>query len=196
LSYYNLFQEEALEGIKPGDYHYFAPLGVDTRVFHPKPHLGKPFRLGMSGYVADAECLTECAAALAANHVQGFHLGHDLTLGNHVRWAINLADQAVAAHWSMCDYVAGLRRVEGFELPVYEGLACGSRPVVFDRPHYRGWLGEHAVYITESDPAQVTEELTRVLSHPPVPVKAAEIAWAKETFDWETIVAGFWERVL
>lgn len=177
---------------------YYAPLGVDTRVFRPHPHLGKPFRLGMSGYVAESECLEECTQALVMNGSMGFHLGPStLNLGKHVISHLGMTDDILSQFWSMCHYVAGLRREEGFELPVYEGLACGARPIVFDAPHYRHWLGDHACYLTETDdPVRLIEDLRQVLSTDPVLVTSDERDWLRETFHWKTLAQGFWERAL
>ncbi|HXU02789.1 MAG TPA: hypothetical protein VN903_17610, partial [Polyangia bacterium] len=72
----------------------------------------------------------------------------------------------------------------------------GARPVMFDRPDARHWLGDHAEYIPEGSHAEVVTALAHLVSRPYRPVTPAESAWATATFDWRTIIGGFWERVL
>ena len=174
---------------------YHAPLGIDTEIFRRPPIADERYFLGCSGYVAESECLEECANAVQSLGGRLAHLGHDLPLVGQVDRFFNLHDWQLVRLWASCRYVAGLRRIEGFELPVYEGLACGARPLVFDRPHYRAWLGDHASYVPEVEPALLTPLIANILSEPR-PVTADERQWVKERFDWNTIAKGFWERCL
>jgi hypothetical protein len=176
---------------------YYAPLGVDDLFLRGFVKDGAPkYLVGCSGYVADAECLHEVVeAAKGLGFV--FHLGHNLKLGDHVDWKLDIQDVDVLVAWADCQYVTGLRRVEGFELPVYEGLACGARPIVFDRPHYRHWLEDHAIYIPEASPADVTASLRAIFTgSPPTPVSRSEKLWLEDRFNWATIGRDFWERAL
>ena len=197
-SYYNLIGACFEDGLAyNGEFpFYHAPLGVDTEIFRRPPHVTTDaYMLGCSGYVAESECLEECANAVQACGGRLAHLGHELVFKGKVVRFFNLRDWELARVWASCRYVAGLRRIEGFELPVYEGLACGARPLVFDRPHYRSWLGEHASYVPEVEPALLTPLIANIISEPR-PVSANERQWVKERFDWHTIAKGFWERCL
>lgn len=174
---------------------YHAPLGVDGDVFKPQFPTRKRFLIGTSGYVAETEGVSECHAAARALQREHFHLGPNLNLGPGVLYIQNCADEDVAEFWSQCSFVAGLRRVEGFELPVLEALACGSRPVVFDAPHYRKWFGEHAEYVREVDHDGLVAQLTEVMAQPVRIVTAAERAHVLAQFDWRRLAAGFWEAL-
>jgi hypothetical protein len=171
---------------------YHTPLGVDTTVFTPHD-TPKVYAVGTSGYVAGMECIDLWAHATAARGAKQFHLGPDLGLGDHVESRTGLTDAQLAKCWSACGYVSGLRRVEGFELPAYEGLACGARPVMFNRPDAH-WLSDSAEYLDED--RDISPQLIELLGRPYRPVTPDEIAWVRERFAWEPIVRGFWERVL
>jgi len=200
-SYYNLeayltartpgFRTEPL-GVR----FYFAPLGVDGTVFQPARPTRKRFVIGTSGYVAETEGVKECYRAAVRVDREQFHLGPYLELGPGVTYVLNVTDAEVAEMWSACTYVAGLRRVEGFELPALEGLACGSRPIVFDAPHYRTWFGEHAEYIPEASADEVVEALVQIFSRPARPVTPAERESVVARFDWRVLAGTFWECIL
>jgi hypothetical protein len=175
---------------------YHAPLGVDGSVFKPSVPARKLFAIGTSGYIPETEGVRECYAAASFFKRDLFHLGPRLGLGNGVLYVGGIPDEDVADYWSQCSYVAGMRRIEGFELPALEGLACGSRPVVFDAPHYRRWFGEHAEYVPEADHDTVVEALKSLLSKSVRPVTPAERTHALGIFDWKKLVTGFWENVL
>ena len=107
-----------------------------------------------------------------------------------------LTDAQVATRWNECDYVAGLRRIEGFELPAVEALFCGSRPICFDAPHYRQWFGGLATFIREDTPDEVEGALVDIFESDTRPVTADERAEALRRFSWAPLVKGFWERAL
>lgn len=194
-SYYDLARLCADEGYRPGFELYHSPLGVDAAVFKPYP-VAKRWKIGTSGFIARTEAVTECNEAARSLMVGQVHLGPNLELPGDVMWRMDLTDDQVAKLWSGCEYVAGLRRCEGFELPAYEGLLCGSRPVMFDAPHYSRWMGDHAVYVPEYEGETLVECLLDVFSRKPQPVSEAERAAAVEKFDWARIIGGFWERAL
>ena len=202
-SYYPL-QEElhqvGLKGLADLCRFYLTPLGVDTAIFKPRPiptHAG--YLVGTSGYVAETECIREWAEVCYQQQAQQFHLGPSFGWGDAVYrvpgWS-GLTDTALAMEWSDCQFVSGLRRTEGFELPAAEGLCCGARPVLFDRPHHRRWFEDRAIYIQETDYADVVRQLREVVTDPYPIVMSEEIAWAAERFSWERMAAGFWQRLV
>jgi hypothetical protein len=199
-SYYDLFdymlKREHLLTPEPPFNFYHAPLGVDGSVFRPMEPTRKRFAIGTSGFVAETEGVKEAFTACKALGKDLFHLGPPLGFGPGVLYIHNIGDEDVAEFWSQCSYVAGLRRIEGFELPALEGLACGSRPLVFDAPHYKRWFGEHAEYIPEAGFDEVVEAMKELLSKRVRPVTPAERSHALEVFDWRKLVTGFWEKAL
>lgn len=175
---------------------YFAPLGVDASTFRRRGPVRKRFTFGTSGYVAETEGVPEVYAAVTRRGGELFHLGPRLFAGEGVTFANGISDAMLAQLWSQCLYVAGLRRVEGFELPAAEGLLCGARPVMFDAPHYRDHFGDLAEYVPEVEPSELIEHLSAILARPYRAVTDVEIARAREIFNWPTIIRGLWERIL
>lgn len=175
---------------------YHAPLGVDGRVFDFNG-TSRDFKLGTSGYVASTECVGECDEAVRQVGGKQFHLGPEADIGlPGLTYALGIDDGVLAQFWARCERVSGLRRGEGFELPAYEGLACGARPLVFDLPCYRHWLGEAADFVPHVPASELVPHLAAVLSEPPRPVSRDERAAFLERHQWATLAGGFWERAL
>lgn len=171
---------------------YYSPLGVDSSVFFPQTDV-KKFKALSTGYVAESESITEVNTALWNVREKHIHIGPDnLDLMGRVECHVNVSDEDIALYYSQSEYVTGLRRIEGFELPCAEGLLCGARPVMFDRPHYRQWFGDFAEFIPEGDCASVEADLSQVFSRKARPVSGEERARAADAFSWPRIAAGFW----
>jgi hypothetical protein len=174
---------------------YRAPYGVDGSVFRDRG-LPRSYAVMTSGFVPGAEAIRECCEAARRLGMQTLHLGPDFDWGPDFHAVLGISDEELARCYSRCHYVSGLRRSEGFELPVLEGLACGARPICFDSPIYRYWFGDHAAYVPEGSEAEVIDALTEVFARPPPPVTPEERREVLERFAWEKIFGGFWSRVL
>jgi len=182
---------------------YHAPLGVDP-VFAQNGHAEVPRDINVmtSGYVSapGAEAIEEVALAAGSLGLRVLHLGPAAVEGMRVtppRWSsvLGIPDSDLAALYRRTEWVSGLRQVEGFELPVLEGLACGARPIVFDRPDMLQWYEDHAAFVPESNGEELVEYLTELLRYHPQPVLEAERAEVLKRFSWEVIAKGFWERL-
>lgn len=184
-SYYDLPALMNEDGIAAPFNFYHAPLGIDE-VFYKRGEK-KDFDIVTHGtYLTEGvrECIWSTSRVAFLGHV-------DIP---HVSCFENIGDNELAELYSRSRYVSGLRRVEGFELPAVEGLACGSRPVLFDREHYRQWYGDLAMYVPEEPREGVIRSLAKVFAMD-MPVTEAEIVRAKTMFNWERIVNGFYEHV-
>lgn len=175
---------------------HHAPLGVDADLFQDTPAVPRRFTALTSGYIAETECAGEVAAAVKLQGGRQFHLGPDLGLGDHVTSLHGFSDIDLAGVYRSCQWVTGLRRIEGFELPAAEGLLCGARAVVFDRPHYRRWFEGLATFIPEDTPAAVTAALANLFSEPARPLTPSERTEAMGRFSWDEVCRGFWAQVL
>jgi hypothetical protein len=176
---------------------YYAPLGADSRTFYPRLEVGERFAILTSGYVAESEAVAECTEAAARAGRKVFHLGPTLDChGPHVTIRKGITDDELARVYSRCDYVAGLRRCEGFEMPAAEGMLCGARPICFDRSHYRAWFEDWAWFIPEAEPAVVTDHLEALFRSEPGTLTEEQLEAAREKFNWQTLVRGFWQRIL
>jgi hypothetical protein len=201
-SYYNLEELAAEDGVElDGVPFYMAPLGADARVFNPgtgeeDPLAGARFVITVSGYVAATEGIKEATAAARRADRRLYHLGPDLGLGAHTSRGLGISDHELAKIYRRSDYVAGLRRAEGFELPAAEGLLCGARPVCFDRPHYRDHYGRWAYFVNEGTKEELEEELFALFQCEPEPLEADELAAAREYFSWSRVCSGFYRNIL
>lgn len=194
-SYLNLPAALTEDGVgTPLGNFYYRPLGADASIFRyatgPRPYV-----ICTSGQSALTESVREVCVAAQRVGKRVFHLGPRLrSLGSHVDCAEGMDDKALADLYGQCEFVSGLRRVEGFELPAAEGLLCGARPVLFDRPHYRYWYEPWGVFIPEGSRTQVIDSLEAVFRNGVTPVSAVDRAAAAEYFNWERIIWGFWDR--
>lgn len=192
-SYYDLAaccKEDAV----PRDFpFYHAPLGADAEVFYPRSRECK-YVIATHGLSWTSESNREAYYAARKVGRPVFHLGPEFKRP-HITNLSGINDDTLANLYSECEFVAGLRRTEGFELPVVEGLLCGARPVCFNRRHYRQWFEPWAVFIPEGSREQVIDNLEAVFREGAKPVMESEREAVRRGFDWASIVIGFWETV-
>jgi len=158
---------------------YQSPLGVDTNLFKEIPTeriytIFKGFHRNETIHQIDEACRIAKKTCVATEGV---------------------SDEELAITYNQCKYVSGLRKIEGFEMPVIEGLLCGARPICYDRPHYRKWFGDLVEYIPESGKAEIIYAITELLMKEPRPVTEAEKRLVREKFNWSTIIKEFWKRL-
>lgn len=200
-SYYDLPALCEQDGL-PADFRFYhAPLGIDD-AFRTSRGVKKQYVVATHGdYLTQstrecviAACRTRDDARRPSHGGRAAHLGGEFPTDRLVDFYDDITDAELADVYSSSWYVSGLRRCEGFELPAAEGLACGARPILFDRPHYRQWYGDHAEYIEEAPRPDVIDQLRAVFARRR-PVPASESAWAVDFFDWDRIIAGFHEAL-
>lgn len=197
-SYYDLPRMIAEDGLAPDPniQFYKSPLGVDPGIFNrPSFAEKRHFMMFTSGYVAESETVREAARACEETESYMLHLGPEMDLGKHVHYFMGISDLALAKWLRNVQFVAGLRRCEGFELPAAEGLLCGARPICYDRPHYRDWYNDFAEFIPETDFHTVRDHLVGLFREGARPVTDAEIEKARQIFSWPHIVERFWNHV-
>ncbi|TSC86769.1 MAG: hypothetical protein G01um101416_623 [Microgenomates group bacterium Gr01-1014_16] len=196
-SYYNLAQLCQEESTPVNFNFYHAPLGVDPSAFTDH-NLKRKYTMGIHSKGWSHESLREVvtAAQEAKKSVLVFDNPNDYGAGVFFTGLVKNNDRRMSYWYSQCRYVSGLRRTEGFELPVIEGLMCGARPICFDLPSYRIWFEGLVEFIPESGGrAQIIPALIKLFNQKPRPVSRAEKQQVKEKFNWGSIARGFWERV-
>lgn len=174
---------------------YHAPLGVDATVFVADPNVKKLFTIATSGLSRLQESVRECWLAVEQVGGSAFHVGSPHLSSVCRVFSAGCNDNQLAASYQQCEFVSGLRRTEGFELPAVEGLLCGSRPILFSTPDYRRWYEPWGEFIEETDRQGVVDQLVELFKRGARPVTAEEREQAVERFNWETIVRGFYERL-
>lgn len=194
-SYYDLGEVDL-----PTFYH--SPLGVDEIFTEPFAEGPRDIGVLSSGYVSGhgAEAIEEVAIAADRVGMRVMHLGPPYIVGMsrpQGNWTSihGVPDDDLANVYRRCQWVSGLRYVEGFELPVIEGLCCGARPIVFDRSDMRQWYDGHAVFVPECGGQELVDRLVDIFAAGPEPVSAAERAVIQQKFAWAPIIHQFWERV-
>lgn len=194
-SYYPLDKWIAEDGDSPVDFNFLhQPLGVDADVFTPEPAVERDVTVMTSGQRRGQESVAECDDAAAEVNGRLIQLGPTFTLRSPTEFYSGISDPELAALYRRCQFVSGLRRHEGMELPAMEGLLCGARPLVYNRHHYRDWYGEWAEYVEENSARDVTRQLVDIFRRGPRTVQQSEIDAATQLFSWPRIAKEFWER--
>lgn len=171
------------------------PWGVDGRIFKPIHNI-KKFEIMATGHIADTECIDSAYEACRAVEGKLIHVGANF--GWDPRYyvnASNISDLEMSSCYSLSRYTIGMRRGEGFELPILEGLASGSRGITLDTPQYRHWFGDLVEYVPEKNPEEITESLIKILTGTYRPVTEEERQFVVSEFSWKNIFSKFWERV-
>lgn len=206
---------------------FHAPLGVDDIFRHNAHDLlrtsvigAKPFALESrrlivtTGYVSGsgAEAIEEVWNAAERTGWAGVHIGPPAVQGMRRKtmpagWysAEGCTDAELAAYYRRAYYVAGLRYIEGFEMPVVEGLLCGATPLVFNQSSQKHWFGDIAHVISEGSSRAVTSQLEELFSVAEYKSKKnrvtvdcvlsgpEEIATALARFNWASIIPDMFE---
>lgn len=200
-SYYDLDQalnesnsDPSLRYHMPCDFLH-APLGVDARVFYPREQ-SRVYVVATSGVSRLQESVRECELATELVDRRMLHLGPKVTGKGWVDCKSGLSDDKLAQYYSACEFVSGLRRTEGFELPAAEGLLSGCRPLLFDTPDYRFNYKEWGVYLHEGTRQEVVDQLVQLFKQGARPVTTDEREEAAHWFNWERVCGEFWQRCL
>lgn len=192
-SYYNLPELCKKDKTTVNFNFYHAPLGVDSKIFKETKHK-RNFLIAStgSGKPWNKECKNEILLAAKDLGKKIFQLGPGEN-NDIITYSNNVDDMVLAEYYSQCGFVSGLRRIEGFELPVIEGLLCGARPICFDTSNYRQWFDELAEFIPED--AHIHENLRKLFLKGAKPVTETEKRYVKTMFNWDTIIKNFWAKI-
>lgn len=195
-SYYDLYRICNEEKTDTNFNFYHAPLGIDSAFLNIKPSKNKEYIIASSGVGYLSESVRECIIASEEVGSKVFHIGPVVTDRKNVDFSNGMDDNNMANKLSKCKYVSGLRRLEGFEMPVIEGFVCGSLPIVFERIDNRNWFNDFAIFIEETNREKITEDLTKIFKSDYTLPTREEIEKVKEKFNWQKIIKGLWEKIL
>lgn len=192
-SYLDLPEYCKEDGVRADFNFYRAPLGVEPEVFE-KTARQRNFLIAStgSGKPWNKECKNEIVLASKNLGKKIFQLGPGENT-DRITYSNNASDKDLAEFYSQCEFVSGLRRIEGFELPVIEGLLCGARPICFDTPNFRFWFKSVAEFIPEN--SSIHENLNKIFIRSAKPVTEAQKRYVKTHFNWDTIIKNFWKKL-
>lgn len=181
-----------------------APLGIDD-AFKPAMVPGfreRPVGVVTTGYVSGpgAEAIEEAAWGAHDAGYPSLHVGPRpvgmKSFPPSWRNVVDVSDEALAEIYMSARFVSGLRWVEGFELPAFEGASCGAVPLFFRRAD-SGWV-PWAWFVKEGASDDVRRAVRAALEdygERGGPPSLGQIEWLRERFDWKGIAKAFWAAV-
>lgn len=192
--------------VKPGKVH-IIPLGVDTRLFHPRPEQPRvPGRIvavtsadlplkGLPTLLrAVAKLVTERDAHLvvigspsAATREQLAQLA----LGERVTFASGLPDAEYARVLASAEVAVIPSLYEGFSLPAVEHMASGTPLIASKAGALPEVTGDAAVLVPPGDPEELAAALRGLLGDEEARAEHAErgLARVRERFAWPAVAA-------
>jgi glycosyltransferase involved in cell wall biosynthesis len=174
-----------------------GPWGVDHRAFYKTRENKHKFIILNTGSIPQTEGIYESVAAADVIKKDIIHTGPNLGIRNKSYNVCKnfLTKEQLRQTYQNCSYTSGMRRKEGFEKTVLEGLLCGSRPICFDTPLYRGWYGNLVEYVVEGDMNETTNGLLSIFTGPYRDVTDEERAMVKKIFSWQNVATNYWKNI-
>jgi len=174
-----------------------GPWGTNHRNFYHMVDNTHKYIILNTGSVAETEGIYESIIAADAVDKNIIHTGPNLQLKNksyHVcREFLTISNLCYMYH--TCSYTSGMRRIEGFEKTVAEGLMCGSRPICFDTPLYRHWYGDLVEYVKEGTKEETTSGLIDIFKKEPRKVTKKEREITAKMFSWVNVAKIYWKSL-
>ena len=198
--------------LRPGSVD-IIPLGVDTRVFHPRD---TPRRPGRIVAVASAESpvkglpvLLRAVAKVATERdvrltVVGkvaaggptMRLIAELSLADRVRFTPGISDDELAGLLASAELAVVPSLYEGFSLPAVEHMASGTPLVASRAGAIPEVTGDAAELVTPGDPEELAAALRRLHDAPRERERLSQAAWRRvqERFAWPAVALATAER--
>jgi glycosyltransferase involved in cell wall biosynthesis len=190
-------------GVKPQNVR-IIPLGVDTRVFHPRPAPRVPGRIvavassdsplkGVATLLrAMAKLVTDTDAHLIVVGKPGpanEKLHAQLSLGDRARFTSGLSDSALAELLASAEIAVVASLYEGFSLPAVEHMGSGTPLVASDSGSLPEVAGDAAVLFNPGDDEHLAAVLRRLLGAPAERAALSERALRRvsERFAWPAV---------
>jgi glycosyltransferase involved in cell wall biosynthesis len=198
--------------LRPGSVD-IIPLGVDTRLFHPR---GTPRVPGRIVAVASADSpvkglsvLLRSVAKVATERdvrltvvgkpVAGgptMRLVAELSLADRVRFVSGLSDEDLATLLASAEIAVVPSLYEGFSLPAVEHMASGTPLVASRAGALPEVTGDAAVLVTPGDPEELAAALRRLHDHPAEREQLSGRAWRRiqQRFAWPAVAQATADR--
>jgi MMP alpha-(1->4)-mannosyltransferase len=182
------------------------PLGVDTRLFHPRPAPRVPGRIvavaSADSPVKGVSTLLRAVAKLTAEReAQLIMVGRpqpggpteqlvsDLALGDRVRFITGISDEELAELCASAEIAVVPSLYEGFSLPAVEHMASGTPLVASRTGALPEVTGDAAVLVEPGDPEELAATLRDLLDSPEQRQRLGAQAWQRvqERFAWPAV---------
>jgi MMP alpha-(1->4)-mannosyltransferase len=199
----------------PPDRVHVIPLGVDTRLFHPRPAPRVP---GLIVAVASADSpmkgvavLLHAVAKLATDRDVRLivvskptpggpteRLAGELALGDRVRFVHGISDDQLGALLASAEIAVVPSLYEGFSLPAVEHMASGTPLVVSATGALPEVVGDAAVQVPPGDTEALAATLRDMHDSPGRRARLGEAAWRRvqERFAWPAVAKATQARYL
>jgi len=182
-----------------------VPLGVDTRLFHPRdsrvpgrivavasadsPIKGVATLLQAFGKVVaerDAELIVVGRPAPGGPTER---LASDLALGSQVRFVHGISDTGIAELLASAQIAAVPSLYEGFSLPAVEHMASGTPLVASRTGALPEVTGDTAILVEPGDAEELAAALRRLLDSPAERDRLSAAAWQRvqERYTWSAV---------
>jgi glycosyltransferase involved in cell wall biosynthesis len=198
--------------LRPGSVD-IIPLGVDTRVFHPRDTPRVPGRIvavaSADSPVKGLSVLLRAVAKVATERdvhlvvvgrpVAGGpteRLIAELSLADRVRFTSGLSDEDLAALLASAEIAVVPSLYEGFSLPAVEHMASGTPLVASRAGALPEVTGDAAVLVTPGDPEELAAALRRLHDHRAEREQLSQRAWLRvqERFAWPAVAQATSDR--
>jgi len=185
---------------------HVIPLGVDTRLFHPRPGPRVPGRIvavasadspvkGISTLLrAVAKLATERNAELTvvgkpAAGGPTERLVGELALGDRVRFVSGFSDTELAEFIATAEIAVVPSLYEGFSLPAVEHMASGTPLIASRTGALPEVTGDAAVLVTPGDPEELAAALRTLHDSPAERERLSALALRRvqERFAWSAV---------
>ena len=182
------------------------PLGVDTRLFHPRtgprvpgsiiavasadsPVKGVPTLLRAFAKLATERDVTLTVVGKPAPGGPTEKLIGELSLGDRVRFVTGISDDELAELVASAEVAVVPSLYEGFSLPAVEHMASGTPLVASRTGALPEVTGDAAVLVRPGDPEELAGALGRLLDSPAerARLSAAALARVQERFAWPAV---------
>jgi glycosyltransferase involved in cell wall biosynthesis len=190
----------------PPDNIRVVPLGVDTRLFHPRPEPRAPGRIvtvasadspvkGVATLLrAYAKLITERDAELVlvsklTPDGPTAKLLADLALDGKVKFVSGISDEELAELLASAEIAVVPSLYEGFSLPAVEHMASGTPLVASRTGALPEVVGDAALLVTPGDPEELAAALRGLLDSPAGRARLSGLALDRvaERFAWSAV---------
>ncbi len=185
---------------------HVIPLGVDTRLFHPRPEPRVPGRIlavaSADSPVKGIATLLRAVGKLATERdvhliVVGKpaaggpteRLVAELALGDRVRFVTGISDDELAGLAASAEIAVVPSLYEGFSLPAVEHMASGTPLVASRTGALPEVTGDAAVLVTPGEPEELAAALRRLHDSAGERERLGTAAWRRvqERFAWPAV---------